>query len=305
MEFLQNTIENLQSALTQQNLNIESLQSALTQQNSNVESLQSALTQQHSKFSELEREHEDLLVCLADQDEQMKDYRRRLRAYREVIESDDSDEEGEAREGHIHTEGHVQPHTVPNQNGGKVDEVGKRLIQQDTVPSSVSDTGYETQIRTQHNTMPSFENQDISYTGYNSQTQQNAVQSSVNRAVSHTEYGKQTSPDDFTVIPQNELYGGGEPDTEPTPYNTGALFSQQLNQTDARDTPYDASTLFTQGPKSKDARDPFEMGSAATLFGAPRQVPTGQNYGQIAHESDQPDTAALFASHPSAYDSFL
>ena len=51
------------------------------------------LSQDHSKtlsgFQELEREHEDLLVCLADQDLEIQNLKERLRAHGEVVPDDE------------------------------------------------------------------------------------------------------------------------------------------------------------------------------------------------------------------------
>ncbi|KAJ3376367.1 hypothetical protein HDU92_000437, partial [Lobulomyces angularis] len=49
-----------------------------------------------SRISEIEKEQEDLLVCLAEQDLEVKRLKERLKSYGEVFETDeDEDEESE------------------------------------------------------------------------------------------------------------------------------------------------------------------------------------------------------------------
>ncbi len=53
------------------------------------EKLKNDLREQETKYAELEQEQEDLLVCLAEQDEEMKGYKDRLRVYGEIIEDEE------------------------------------------------------------------------------------------------------------------------------------------------------------------------------------------------------------------------
>ncbi|KAI9206543.1 p115 like vesicle tethering protein [Polychytrium aggregatum] len=74
--------DRLQLALQSHANQVDSLNGSITKLQSNIDA-------NSAKFVELEKEQEDLLVCLADQDIVLKRYRQKLRQYGEVIESDD------------------------------------------------------------------------------------------------------------------------------------------------------------------------------------------------------------------------
>lgn len=61
-----------------------------------MENLQNLLKSQESEISKLKKDQEDLLVCLEDQDANVKKYRERLIALnQEVTDIEDDDEEEE------------------------------------------------------------------------------------------------------------------------------------------------------------------------------------------------------------------
>ena len=81
---------------------IEEHERTLSQHSTQVQELNSRLSklnEEHeravSEFKDLEREHEDLLVCLADQDLEIQTLKGRLRAHGEFIPEEDDDEEDE------------------------------------------------------------------------------------------------------------------------------------------------------------------------------------------------------------------
>ncbi|TPX37537.1 hypothetical protein SmJEL517_g00638 [Synchytrium microbalum] len=61
--------------------------------NATVQKLQVSNAEMTRKYANLDKEHEDLLVCLAEQDMQQKELRQRLKTHGEVIEDDDDDDD--------------------------------------------------------------------------------------------------------------------------------------------------------------------------------------------------------------------
>ena len=51
------------------------------------------MVEQGAKYSVMEKEQEDLLVCLAEQDMEMNNYRERLKVHGEVFDDEDDEEE--------------------------------------------------------------------------------------------------------------------------------------------------------------------------------------------------------------------
>ncbi|KAI8983128.1 p115 like vesicle tethering protein [Pilobolus umbonatus] len=64
-----------------------------TDYKSKVDLLEKELLAEKEKFSELEKEQEDLLVCMSDQDSDIKKYKKRLREMGEVVTDSEDEEE--------------------------------------------------------------------------------------------------------------------------------------------------------------------------------------------------------------------
>ncbi|KAJ3189847.1 Vesicle-mediated ER to Golgi transport protein [Gaertneriomyces sp. JEL0708] len=93
---LRSQLDTLQVTLSDERAKHADQMKALQQ---TVDELRMEMSQERTKYSELAEEQEDLLVCLADQDAQMKVLRNKLRSYGEVL----SDEDDDAQEDHPET----------------------------------------------------------------------------------------------------------------------------------------------------------------------------------------------------------
>ncbi|KAJ3295360.1 Vesicle-mediated ER to Golgi transport protein [Borealophlyctis nickersoniae] len=96
IETLRQKLEDLQAQLAHESASSASQIDSL---NLTIQNLHATVQEQSAQYTQLEKEQEDLLVLLADQDMDMKKLRGRLRAYGEVFdEEEDEDEDGEAED---------------------------------------------------------------------------------------------------------------------------------------------------------------------------------------------------------------
>ncbi|KAG0787046.1 hypothetical protein G6F22_007439 [Rhizopus arrhizus] len=93
-------LETIVQSLTVENNQLKSVNNEnvlLKEQASNkekeVQEFKEKLVQQQAKFEELEKEQEDILVLMGDQDLQIKKYRKKLRELDQVITDSEEEEE--------------------------------------------------------------------------------------------------------------------------------------------------------------------------------------------------------------------